>query len=77
MTLKKREKYILGRLYNSLTGHYQSSSGLLGQLLLQIQDTFTEDKLRLGMHFFGKNPNLDSESKKGFFVSLVKSKKGL
>ena len=29
------------------------------------------------VHFFGKNPNLDSESKSGFFVSLAKSKKGL
>ena len=26
------------------------------------------------VHFFGKNPNPDSESKKGYFVSLVKSK---
>ena len=29
------------------------------------------------VHLFGKNPNPDSESKNGFFVSLVKSKKGL
>ena len=29
------------------------------------------------VHVFGKNPNPDSESKKGFFVSLLKSKKGL
>ena len=28
------------------------------------------------VHFFGKNPNPDSESKNGFFVSLAKSKKG-
>ena len=28
------------------------------------------------VHFFGKNPNSDSESKNGFFVSLAKSKKG-
>ena len=34
-------------------------------------------KLTFRVHFFGKNPNPDSESKKGFFVSLVKSKKGL
>ena len=27
--------------------------------------------------FFGKNPNPDSEPKKEFFVSLVKSKNGL
>ena len=27
------------------------------------------------VHFFGKNTNPDSESKRGFFVSLVKSKK--
>ena len=32
---------------------------------------------KLRVHFFGKNPNPDSESKKGFLVSLVKSKKGL
>mgnify|MGYP001799930688 CR=1 FL=1 len=29
------------------------------------------------VHLIGKNPNPDSESKKGFFFSLVKSKKGL
>ena len=29
------------------------------------------------VHFFGKNPNPDSESKNGLFVSLAKSKKGL
>ena len=29
------------------------------------------------VHFLGKNPNPDSESKNGFFVSLAKSKKGL
>ena len=29
------------------------------------------------VHLFGKNPNPDSESNKEFFVSLVKSKKGL
>ena len=32
---------------------------------------------QLRVHFFGKNPNPDSESKNGFFVSLEKSKKGL
>ena len=31
----------------------------------------------LRVHFFGKNPNPDSESKNEFFVSLTKSKKGL
>ena len=31
----------------------------------------------LRVHFFGKNPNSDSESKNVFFVSLAKSKKGL
>ena len=29
----------------------------------------------LRVHFFGKHTNPDSESKKGFFVSLVNSKK--
>ena len=29
----------------------------------------------LRVHFFGKNPNPDSESKNGYFVSLANSKK--
>ena len=31
----------------------------------------------LRVYFFGKNPDPDTESKTGFFVSLVKSKNGL
>ena len=38
---------------------------------------FITDFCILRVHFFGKNPNPDSESKNGFFVSLAKSKKGL
>ena len=38
---------------------------------------FVTDFCILRVHFFGKNPNPDSESKSGFFVSLAKSKKGL
>ena len=37
--------------------------------------SYLDDNLRV--HFFGKNPNPDSESKNGFFISLAKSKKGL
>ena len=35
------------------------------------------DRQIVRVHFFGKNPNPDSESKNGLFVSLAKSKKGL
>ena len=41
------------------------------------EDGHVSDLIWYRVHFFGKNPNPDSESKNGFFVSLAKSKKGL
>ena len=50
-----------------------------GQYVVFIPNIVLEqtEKRTLRVHFFEKNPNPDSESKNGFFVSLAKSKKGI
>ena len=57
---------------------YSNSQSLSTSMVLKWRSFVELIKSRtLRVHFFGKNPNPDSESKNGFFVSLAKSKKGL
>ena len=57
---------------------YSNSQSLSTSMVLKRRSFVELIKSRtLRVHFFGKNPNPDSESKNGFFVSLAKSKKGL